>query len=111
MVGSDIITIVLVLGVGWWLVSTGKLEEIFSGLPGGAGGGGAPAVTSSNGGDGAEASTGGNNVDIAGTGKKCSCSNGKCIGNACEEFGMTGDNVDIGDPLDYVKSKVPGAFS
>jgi len=29
MVGGDLITIVLVLAVGYWLFSTGKLDEIF----------------------------------------------------------------------------------
>lgn len=29
MVGSDLITIVIVLGIGYWLYSTGQLEKIF----------------------------------------------------------------------------------
>ena len=66
---------------------------------GGLGGGGGPVV----------AETGGGPTDVDVSGNGCACANGRCIGN-CSGNVYAGELPSGMTPIEFVKSKVPGAF-
>ena len=62
-----------------------------------------PMMESGGGGSG-----GSSDLDVSGNG--CACSNGRCIGN-CSGNNYAGELPSGMTPMEFVKSKVPGAFS
>ena len=83
MAGSELITIVIVLAVGYWLFSTGKLQEIFSSVTQGQ----QSVTTQENtsgggGGEDVEQSTDIENGKVSISGENAGASvNGKCYGD------------------------------
>lgn len=61
------------------------------------------------GGEMVTADTGGGTTDLDVSGGGCACANGKCIGN-CSGNVYAGDLPSGMTPMEFVKSKVPGAF-